>query len=361
MSRRKQTLTAVKDLSPLPDTVPSAAKRIRRGAADRSREKVRSFVRLLQRDGTGTGWSKGVPPTRRSDVDAGPSSGKSGREAELGRGAGRNKRQRPSSPPQVVTITIRDDDAAEVDNEAVPVTKRPPRQQKTQGRRSARQYAVVDYSKLHFGSSSEPEEEEEPFEEGGWPRTAKPSPQPGNGPRRGRPHKVVPSRDQAPKLNVQKTGSPNNGDGIFICRRCDAAHDTVEEFLTHFETAHCPDLTDEEFRQRLYSNSYLCARCDFHTTEKDELERHELYHTQQPNPLVSKWQGRYHCDQCDFSATNAVTLSHHRKTHQRPVASDRQTPNEGVSFACADCTARFSDRQEVLRHKELVHGPTSFH
>lgn len=58
------------------------------------------------------------------------------------------------------------------------------------------------------------------------------------------------------------------GIGTFICRRCDLGHETVEEFLNHFEAAHCPDLTDEEFRQRLYSNSHFCGRCDFRTTEK---------------------------------------------------------------------------------------------
>lgn len=41
-ARRKQILSSVKDLSPLPDLIHQAAKRVRRSAADRSREKVQS-------------------------------------------------------------------------------------------------------------------------------------------------------------------------------------------------------------------------------------------------------------------------------------------------------------------------------
>lgn len=147
--------------------------------------------------------------------------------------------------------------------------------------------------------------------------------------------------------------------------------------------AHCPQLSDEEFRQRLYNHSYFCQRCDFNTTNKvctrtvsysiprllltwiisrylqDELDGHQAQHRQVPNPLITKWRGRYHCDRCSFSATNSVTLSHHQKTHQKQpnLAPERNGKSgEGIAFACAECMTRFGDRQDVLRHQQQVHG-----
>ncbi|XP_022710119.1 zinc finger protein 133-like isoform X1 [Varroa jacobsoni] len=348
MSRRKQALTSVKDLSPLPEIVPVSAKRIRRGAADRSREKVKSYVRLLQRNISEADKQKINLPAKGIAI------GGRGKETGPVRKPGGGQHQRSTSPAQVVTITIRDDDgkpASATQTLSTPL----PQPQMARARRSVRQYVVVDYSKLHFGSTEGPEEEEGPTQEReGWQTAPKFVPSTGSGPRRGRPLKVSPQTIKAGGSN-SKLGT--NGIGTFICRRCDLGHGTVEEFLNHFEAAHCPDLTDEEFRQRLYSNSHFCGRCDFRTTEKAELESHEQQHNLQPNPLVSKWRGRYHCPNCDFSATNAVTLTHHSKTHKRSTVLNGTTKaTESVVFTCADCTARFSDREDVLRHQQLVHG-----